>query len=269
MTSFSAERCAATLLGNRRKPRPMRQPLAVLPPGARPSTTAEGVAAQAALAQLAYNLVREGTLPAGFKIGATGARMQQYLGLQGPAAAFMASDNLHASGSTLAYAPFLNPGVECEIAVHLAHDLPPGPCTQAEATAAVGLVMAGIEIVENRYADLRAFGAPALIADQVFHAAAILGSPAADWQQLDLAALAGEILVDGKVAADGNGMDLLGHPMNALAWLASSPEVAAFCGLRAGQVVMLGSVCPPIWLDGPAEIEVRFPPLPPVTLALV
>jgi len=32
---------------------------------------------------------------------------------------------------------------------------------------------------------------------------------------------------------------------------------------------MLGSVTLPIWLDGPGRIEVRFPPLAPVTLTLV
>lgn len=266
---FSPERCAAALLGSRRMPRATRRPQPPLPPGARPGTVAEAVAAQAALAQLAYGLARGGTIPAGFKIGATGARMQRHLGLDGPAAGFMASENLHASGSTLSIAPFLAPGVECELAVHLATDLPPRPCTATEAAAAVDRVMAAIELVENRYAHLPSFGTPALIADQVFHAAAILGQPAPDWRPLDLAALHGELLIDGAVVAAGNGNELLGHPMNALAWLAGSAEAAAFGGLRAGQVVMLGSVCPPVWLDGPAEIEVRFPPLPPVTFALV
>ncbi len=32
----------------------------------------------------------------------------------------------------------------------------------------------------------------------------------------------------------------------------------AFGGLRAGQVVFLGSVTPPIWLDGPCEVVVEF-----------
>lgn len=36
-----------------------------------------------------------------------------------------------------------------------------------------------------------------------------------------------------------------------------------------GHVIMLGSVTPPIWLDGPARIEVRFPPLATVVLELV
>jgi 2-keto-4-pentenoate hydratase len=44
---------------------------------------------------------------------------------------------------------------------------------------------------------------------------------------------------------------------------------AAFGGLREGQVVLLGSVTPPIWLDGPGVVTVEFPPLGPVVLRLV
>ena len=62
--------------------------------------------------------------------------------------------------------------------------------------------------------------------------------------------------------------DLLGHPLNALALLAGSPVATAFGGLRAGQVVMLGSVTPPVWLDAPAEVSVVFEGLPAVSVRL-
>ncbi|MDQ2801970.1 MAG: fumarylacetoacetate hydrolase family protein, partial [Pseudomonadota bacterium] len=228
-----------------------------------PRTEANGVAAQHALAR------RMGAdPPAGFKIGATARRMQEYLGLTGPAAGFIAPGGIHASGAALRFADFTRLGVECELAVRLARDLPPRDCTADEAAASVGELMAGIELVENRYGDLSALGTPALIADQVFHAAAVLGSPAADWRQLDLPRLAGRITVNGETRGEGVGADLLGHPMNCLAWLAGSPVAAAFGGLRAGQVVMLGSVTPPIWLDAPASVVVEFPSLPAVELRL-
>ena len=262
MSAFSPERTAAALMGARRMP--VRAPMLPLGPSARPATLAEGVAAQRALAEL-----HDQAAPGGFKIGATARTMQAYLGLDGPAAGFMPRDNLHASGSTFAIAPFLRPGVECELAVHLIRDLPPCPTTPEAAAEAVDLLMAAIEIVENRYADLAAFGTAALVADQVFHAGAVLGAPLADWRTLDLEAIGGEIEVDGVIVGRGRGADLLGHPMNALAWLAGSAEVAAFGGLRAGQIVMLGSVTPPIWLDGPAHVVVRFGSLEPVSLMLV
>ena len=65
------------------------------------------------------------------------------------------------------------------------------------------------------------------------------------------------------------GSDLLGDPMNCLAWLAASSVAEAFGGLKAGQVVMLGSVVPVIWLTGPASVTVDFSPLPPVQVTLV
>jgi 2-keto-4-pentenoate hydratase len=239
-----------------------------LPAGLAPASIAEGIAAQRALAE------RWGALPpAGFKIGATAQRMQAYLGLPGPAAGFMMRGNLHATGARLAWAAFRQPGVECELAVRLGADLPPGPCDATRAAAAVAEVCAAIEVVENRYGappagDLKAVGTPTLIADQVYHAAAVL-APAGEWRAADLGAIEGRFVIAGEERGRGHGRDLLGHPFAALAWLAGSEEAAAFGGLRAGQVVMLGSVTPPIWLDGPCEVRAEFGPLPPATLRFV
>ncbi|MBY0335452.1 MAG: fumarylacetoacetate hydrolase family protein [Acetobacteraceae bacterium] len=206
--------------------------------------------------------------PAGFKIGATTRRMQEYLGLSGPAAGFVPSASLLAPGTELRFAGFQSPGVECEIGVRLARDLPYGPCTEAEALAAVADVFPAIEVVERRYGDLVELGTPTLIADQVFHAAGVLGLAPSHWRALDLGAVRGEIFVDGASRGAGHGRDLLGHPMRALAWLAGSGAAKVFGGLRAGQVIWLGSVTPPIWLDGPCGVEVSFSGLGAVSLRL-
>jgi 2-keto-4-pentenoate hydratase len=209
-----------------------------------------------------------GLPPAGFKIGATTKQMQAYLGLPGPSAGFTPKSGLRASPATARYADFLNPGAECEVAVRLARDIAPGPCTRDEAAAAVGEVFAAMEIVEKRYDDLGKLGTPTLIADQVFHAGGVLGTPVADWRAVDLAATRGRLSVDGQIRGEGVGADLLGHPFEALAWLAASAGAAAFGGLRAGQVVFLGSVTPPIWLDGPCKAVVEFDTLGRVELTL-
>ena len=262
--SFDPHPAAVALLLARQEGRPAGP----LPPGIAPRNEADAIAVQLELAR------RVGAFPpGGFKIGATAMRMQSYLGLAGPAGGFMQAGDIHPSGASLAYAGLRGPGAECELAVRLARDLPPGPCDMDRAAAAVGEICAAIELVENRYGkppmgDLVALGTPTLIADQVFHRAAILGAPVADWRGLDLAAIPGRILVDGTERGHGTGADLLGHPLQALAWLAASPLAAAFGGLRAGQVVMLGSVTPPIWLDGEGETVVVFQGLPEVRLTL-
>lgn len=261
MSDYDPQQAAAML----HKLRTARQQVGPLPAHIAPKDEHEGAAAQHALAQRAG-----ASRPSGFKIGATALRMQEYLGLKGPAAGFMGTSGVLSSGTTLNYADFIHPGVECELAVRLGHDLPPGPCTREQAAAAVAQLVAGIEIVENRYGDLTVLGTPTLIADQVFHAAAVVGeSGDVDWHDLNLDDLPGRIIVDGQLRGEGRAQDLMGHPLNCLAWLAASPVALAFGGLKAGQVVMLGSVTPPIWLTSPSSITVEFAPLPPVSVRLV
>lgn len=261
--------------------RQQRIVVARLPSAIAPTNAAEGAAVQRALAE------RAGAFPpAGFKIGATGRRMQEYLGVDAPIAGFMRQQDIHHGRAELRFADFIRPGVECEVAVRLAQDLQPGPCSLQQALDAVGEFFAGIELVENRYGDLQRLGTPALVADQMYHCAAVIGDGhGIDWRALDIGALRGRISVDsgfpgapeGDGERDGKGdakgdegitTDLLGHPLNGLAWLAGSAEAAAFGGLKAGQVVMLGSVTPPVWLTGPATVTVSFPPLPEVELRL-
>ena len=232
-----------------RRAKSMLEPLG----DAAPADAAAGYALQRRVAE------RLGAVPPfGFKIGATTRQMQEYLGLSGPAAGFVPRESLRPDGAALRFADFLNPGVECEVAVRLDRDLPPGPCTREQAADAVAEVFPAIEVVEKRYPDLSVLGTPTLIADQVFHAAGLLGAPVPDWRAADLGAARGELRVDDAVKGAGHGRDLLGHPFEALAWLAGSGAAAEFGGLRAEQVVWLGSVTPPIWLDGPCEVEAAF-----------
>lgn len=232
---------------------------------AAPTDEAEGVAVQMALATL-----MGARAPHGFKIGATGRRMQEYLGLSGPVGGFMVASGVLGDGARFRRADYIHPGFECELAVRLARDLPPAPCSQDQAAEAVDELMVGIELVDNRYGPMDSLHMPTLVADQMFHAAAVQGAPApSGWRDWDLAAIQGKILVDGVARDKGTGGDLLGHPMRSLAWLASSALAASFGGLKAGQVVMLGSVTPPVWLDQPASVRVEFAGLPPVELSLL
>lgn len=257
---------AAKALRQVRRDRVVVEPL---PGGIAPTTEADGAAVQFTLAELVGAVP-----PVGFKIGATGQRMQVYFGVDTPIAGFMRAEDVYHGHADLRFADFIKPGVECEVAVRLAHDLPPGPCSPQQALAAVGEFFAGIEIVENRYGDLKELGTPTLLADQMYHCAAVIGDPqgtnsrGVDWRTLDIGALRGRISLDNGIGDEGVTSDLLGHPLNGLAWLAGSAEAAAFGGLEAGQVVMLGSVTPPVWLSGPATATVSFPPLPVVTVRL-
>ncbi len=240
-----------------------------LPAEIAPRDAEEAAAVQRAMAE------RRGTLPiGGFKIGATGRRMQAFLGIDHPCAGFMAAADIHEAPHDLPFANFRSPQVECELAVRLSRDLPPGACSFEQAADAIEAVCAAIEIVENRYGpppvgDVAAVGLPTVVADQFYHAAAVIGAPVAGWRALDLVGIEGRAAIDGETRNAGRGGELMGHPLRGLAWLAGSPVAAAFGGLRAGQMVLLGSVIPSIALDGPCDVRIVFDALPEVRLRFV
>ena len=197
----------------------------------------------------------------GYKVGATTAPMQKALGLSGPAAGGILANRLHASGVALARNAFHDPGVECEIAVTLGRDLSAvGSAPGFDAVAAAVLTChAAIELVDRRYGDFAQMRGPGLIADDLLQAGAVLGPPVA--AGLDLAACEGELRVNGTRIGGGRGADLLGHPYHVVAWLALRLARSGQ-GLKAGQVILGGSVVPPVWLsahgDGALAVEVTF-----------
>lgn len=233
-------------------------PLTVaLPPAVSPATVADGYIVQQALHAV---LEAAGLGPrGGHKIGCTTGVMQAYLGIDHPCAGEVFASTVQASGAAVPLAGFHRVGVECEIAAGLGADLParPGGHDRDSVAAAVDSLMAGIELVDDRYADYRTLPAPVLIADDFFNAGVVLGTATAGWRDLDLAAIEGIMTIGGADAGRGRGADILGHPLAALAWLADH-RAALGTPLRAGEFVMLGSVVKTVWLDAPAVVAVRF-----------
>ncbi|NQW10431.1 MAG: fumarylacetoacetate hydrolase family protein [Alphaproteobacteria bacterium] len=195
----------------------------------------------------------------GHKIGCTTAVMQAYLSIDHPCAGEVFATTVFEGSAELPLARYHRIGVECEIAARLAADLPArdGGHTRDSVAGAVGALMAGIELVDDRYVDYPSLSAPTLIADDFFNAGVVLGPEVTAWRDLDLEAIAGAMIIDGAEVGRGRGADILGHPLNALAWLADH-RAARGVPLRAGEFVMLGSVVKTVFIDAPASVRVRF-----------
>jgi 2-keto-4-pentenoate hydratase len=205
----------------------------------------------------------------GHKIGGTTEPMRAYIGVPEPVAGEIFATTVHASGAELPFAGFVRPGIETEIAVRLGRDLPPRgrAYSRGEVEEAVAEVMSAVEIVDDRYADFRSLGAPTMIADNAFNAASVLGPTRADWRGLDLAKLRARTLIDGREVASGTSDALMGHPLEALRWLAERRSALGL-GLAAGSFVSLGSITPVQWLDGPAEARIEVEALGEVRVRL-
>ena len=166
---------------------------------------------------------------------------------------------MHASPARVRHADYLHVGVECEIAVRLGRDLPAAgaPYTRAAVAEAVEACMAGMEIVDDRYVDYKSMDTPTLIADDFFDAGCVLGAPLTDWRSMDLAALTGVTLINGVEVGRGRSADVMGHPFEALAWLANNLARRGQ-GLRAGEFVCTGSVVETKWLSQGDRVVMRI-----------
>ncbi len=228
-----------------------------LPDGLRPVDQAEAYAIQEAL-HAKLEAAGRGPL-VGYKIGCTTPVMQRFLGIDNPCAGGVLAAGVRQQDGRLRHRDFLRVGVECEIAVALARDLPAtgAPYDRHNVGDAVGACMAAIEVVDDRYENYRALDPLTLVADDFFHAGCVLGRAVADWRSLDLPALAGRMLINGDEVGSGQGGDVLGHPLSALAWLANLCA-AHHRPLRAGIFVLLGSVVETRWLSAGDRVEIAI-----------
>jgi 2-oxo-3-hexenedioate decarboxylase/2-keto-4-pentenoate hydratase len=232
-------------------------PIAPLPEALRPSDEAAGYALQQALNR---QLVAAGMGElVGHKIGCTTAVMQAFLNIPNPCAGRIFGRTVIRGGGRIPRAGFVKVGIECEIAVELGADLGGAGHTRESVAGAVGGVMAAIEIVDDRYADYRTLGVPTLIADDFFDSGCVLGKPVRDWRGLDLTALRGRTVINGVEAGKGTGSLVMGHPLEALAWLANSRAKHGLGPIRAGEFVLLGSVVETKWLAAgdAARVEIE------------
>jgi 2-keto-4-pentenoate hydratase len=186
----------------------------------------------------------------GFKIGCTTPVMQRYLGIFSPCAGEIFEGTRTLNGGQMARSRYRKLGVECEIVALLTRDIAANeaPFTRESLAASVGALCVGIEVVDDRYRDFKSLGVPTLIADNFFNAGFIIGEPVGDWQKLDLATMQGRMRINGCEVGRGDGATVLGHPMEALVWLANSRAERGL-GLLKGQFVFLGSLVETKWLN--------------------
>ena len=171
--------------------------------------------------------------------------MQRFVGVNAPQAGAMLEFTLHRTPARVRAADYVQLIVEFEIAVEIAEDLPvaDAPFLRSRVARAVGGVMPAIELADDRgavYAELAKHPLE-LIADNGWNEGAVLGYPVHEWQNIDLAAVRGVATINGKAVGEGTGAQAMGHPLDALAWVADHLARRGR-GLLRGDVVITGSL---------------------------
>lgn len=195
--------------------------------------------------------------PAGFKIGCTTEVMQRYLGISHPCKGVIFSSTLHHNHANFSAASLCRPGVECEIAVQLAADMTADQTyTLNNCDAFVDAAMCSIELVDDRWIDYREVCTNTLVAENFFGAGCVLGAPV-KIAGAELADIDGAMQVNGTPVGAGKATDILGHPYQALAWLANH-QASRGTPLGKGDIISLGSVVQTHWLAPGDRVEIEF-----------
>lgn len=195
----------------------------------------------------------------GWKVAVSLPALYEAAGLSQPAFAGIYKSGVKQSGVSVARGDILKSGVECEIVARIGRDAPAGakPYDADSIKAFVSSLHCGMEIVENRHADLGKVNGKGRIVDEFLQYACVVGPEIADWRGMDLAKIDGSCALDGNRVAGGPGANVMGGPLIALAWLANRLNQFGK-QLKAGDVILTGSTHPPYMLPGPGTITATW-----------
>ena len=136
-----------------------RHRVAALPAHLVPRSLAEGYRVQE---RLVRRLLDDASgRPVGYKVACTSALAQQALGVDGPFFGVLLSHSCHSHPAVLPASAFTVRCAEAEFGFEMAEDVPAGPAYTAETVKDfIGAALPSIEIVDHRYHDWQAVGAP-------------------------------------------------------------------------------------------------------------
>lgn len=186
--------------------------------------------------------VSEGRRIVGRKVGLTAKSVQIQLGVDQPDFGVLFDDMAIANGGMLSPLHVLQPKAEGEVAFIMAADVHDPDVTRDQVAAAIGSVVAAIEIVDSRIEDWKITFADT-VADNGSSAFFVLGSDPKPLKGLDLWTCGMALEVNGEVVSSGAGVACMGHPLNAVTWLART-LAARGESLRKGDIVLSGALGP-------------------------
>ena len=170
-------------------------------------------------------------------------------------AAPMFTSGFRASEAAWKRAPAIPLIPEIEVAVRLGRDLPPRPArayTREEILDHVGQVLIGIELIARRFTPQPAYPRPANIADDLGNCGFVIGPAHSAFRNLDFTALKARFRI-GSEWREGRPHPKGDPLLPLIAW--ANDQCDHLGGLRAGQIVTLGSLTPTVTISAPTSVE--------------
>lgn len=184
----------------------------------------------------------------GRKIGLTSAAVQQQMGVEEPDYGVLWADYAFSAGDTVDMARFMQPRAEAEIAFVMERAFTDPDAGLTELIRAIAYAVPAVEIVDSAIADWN-IKLVDTVADNASGGGFALGTSPRRVTDADLRLCGMVMSRNGATVSTGLGAACLGHPLNAVLWLA---RVMAGMGrpLGEGDVILSGALGPVVPVNG-------------------
>lgn len=202
----------------------------------------------------------------GKKIGLTSKAMQRMLNVDQPDYGHIFEGMLVDDNASVRTDDLIQPKIEPEIAFILDREIQGPGVTPLDVLAATKFVVPALEIIDSRIENWK-IKLCDTIADNASSGRVVVGTSPKRVDQLDLKLIGMVLEKNGEVVQTGAGAAVLGHPANAVAWLANA--IGKFgVSLKAGELIMPGALTAAsdvkhgdifqAFFDGLGSVTVRF-----------
>lgn len=205
---------------------------------------------------IARRLEADGERVVGRKIGVTSRVVMEMLNVKQPDFGQLLSGMHVAHGAAIEAAKMIAPRAEGEIAFVLKRDLCGPGVTMADVIGATEYVSPCFEIVDSRIRDWK-IRIQDTVADNASAGAFVVGQAKTDPRKVDLSLVGMTVEKNGAIATTGAGAAALGHPANAIAWLANTLGRLGV-KLKEGEVLLSGSLGALVPVSGGDHLEMSI-----------
>lgn len=202
----------------------------------------------------------------GYKAGLTGKAVQEQFGIASPVRGVLLEKMLLADGAEVPADFGARPVYEADLLVVVKDAGIHKAKTHLDVLRSLSLVTPFIELPDLLVAEGEKLSAPLIVALNVGARLGVVGKGVPVQATPEFAAALAEMRVvvldqNGKALASGKGAAILGHPLNAVLWLAQDLERSGI-RLKPGDVLSLGSFTAPLRPRAGLAVTVRYEGLP-------
>jgi len=202
-------------------------------------------------------MLAAGKKPLGWKLAFGGPAALERLRINAPLVGFLMADAVVASGSTFSFAGWKKPAAEPELAVYLEKDL----ASVADRETTMGAIAGLGPAIELADVDHPSDDVEGTLARNIYQRRVILGDFGAKLARGNLSGLNARVFRNATEMASTSDLEALTGEL--IANVSHVANLLAHFGetLRAGEIIIAGSITPPIWVQPGETLSFHLEPL--------